>query len=480
MLENKIVSKEEIKKRKKISTTIGIFSLFLLVVVLKIVSEIVIESLQLNINFDGIYAIIATILYIFLSLILTYYLLSFMFKYKYFKTLSLKQTFNNYRFTKNMKDVFKKQRIYISVETDSENNIEIVRYPKIKFLKDNGIAIENLHSVSEKIANLKSDINAALSKDYRVEEYKLDKSRKFYVVQIKNKKEDENMIYRSLDGFFEYIKHFKNEEIVISKGYTYNALKSPHILVSGVTGSGKTYFLYNIILANIVHENIVYIIDRKKDLSRFSKVIGNDKVATELEDIISLINKIYDDLLETERTIENLETDKLSVDFRDLTTHYKLTYVVIDEYASIINELDKKQRENLVKKIKYIAQRGRSAGFNLVIAMQQANANTLSTEIRDQLGFKVVLGSSDKTTRSLVLNDNDVEDIDLKTGQGLYRDSSSTSSKYITSPFFDFDFDYKDLKKKVVEEEINQYDEDERKAYLRELYLEDVEMRDND
>lgn len=480
MLENKLISREDKKRRKQIATPIAICLLFLLTLVIRNMVEIVIETFELNINVSEIHALTITFLYICLMLTLSYYLLTFLFRFNFFKTLNLKETFNNYRFSKNMKDVFKKQRIYISLETDSENNIEVVRYPKINFLKDNKIAIENLHSVSEKIANLKSDINAALSKDYRVEEYKLDKSRKYYLIQIKHKKEDENMIFRSLDGQFEYVKNFKKEEIPISKDYTYNALKSPHMLVSGVTGSGKTFFLYNVVIANIIHENIVYIIDRKKDLSRFSKIIGSDKVATELKDIIELINKIYDDLLMTEKAIGSLKSDKLSVDFRDLTTNYKLKYVIIDEYASIINELDKKQREEFVKKIKYIAQRGRSAGFNLVIAMQQANANTLPTEIRDQLGFKVVLGASDKTTRSLVLNDNDIEDIDLKSGQGLYRDSSSTSTKYITSPFFDFDFDFKDLKKKVVEEEINQYNEDERKTYLRELYLEDVEMRDND
>ncbi|WP_200861629.1 hypothetical protein, partial [Novosphingobium lindaniclasticum] len=52
--------------------------------------------------------------------------------------------------------------------------------------------------------------------------------------------------------------------------------------------------------------------------------------------------------------------------------------------------------------------KGRSAGINVVLSMQKPLATTISTDIRDQLSFRLVLGkNTTKDTRRLVFGESD-------------------------------------------------------------------------
>lgn len=377
-----------------------------------------------------------------------------------------------------MLEVFKKQNIYIDLKKDENKGFEIIKTPKIKIKNKNEIHIENLYGVSDKISNLHSDITAALTKNFICEEYKIDKSRKRFLIKLFNIKDDVSMRYKSIEGFEEYLSHFEKHQIPIDINYKYDAIKSPHILVSGTTGSGKTYFLYNIILANMVHNNQIYIFDRKRDISRFHKVIGKENVATDLEEIVPLINKIYEKMILFEEMLEGVSSNELANDFRVITDN--LTYIIIDEMASISNELDKKEREEFMSKIKYIAQRGRSAGYILVISMQQANAKTLPTDIRDQFNFRIVLGTSAKTTLDLVLDVPDIQDVDVGVGRGQYTDSSLTKSKFITTPYFDFELNFDVIRKIPKLVEIRSAPKSHRETHRRDINLYDVTMEDKE
>ena len=62
-------------------------------------------------------------------------------------------------------------------------------------------------------------------------------------------------------------------------GTVINLSKTPHMLISGLTGSGKSYSMYHLMYSLILKGHEVFVIDRKQVLTKFGTVIGNDHVA---------------------------------------------------------------------------------------------------------------------------------------------------------------------------------------------------------
>ncbi|WP_260840700.1 hypothetical protein [Staphylococcus epidermidis] len=69
---------------------------------------------------------------------------------------------------------------------------------------------------------------------------------------------------------------------------------------------------------------------------------------------------------------------------------------------------DKNKKAEYDRLLKNLILKGRSAGINIVLSMQKPLATTISTDIRDQLSFRVVLGkNTPKDTRRIVFGESD-------------------------------------------------------------------------
>src|SRR5699024_12043641 len=104
----------------------------------------------------------------------------------------------------------------------------------------------------------------------------------------------------------------------------------------------------------------------------------------------------------------------------------------------------------MMKKIKTIVQRGRSAGVCLIIAMQSAKADTLDSSIRSQLNFKCVLGNSTKDTLHLLFSAEDIQEINFEKGEGYFTDTAKRNTPSILFvPSFEFELNLKSLNKLI-------------------------------
>src|SRR5699024_12703089 len=121
----------------------------------------------------------------------------------------------------------------------------------------------------------------------------------------------------------------------------------------------------------------MYVIDRKRDIAKISNVISNENVASEINDIKELLNKVNHLMIEREKEIESLSYNKFSVDFTDYDM--KPIYLIIDEMSAMLSELDNKEQKELMKIIKNIAQSGRSDGGGLVESLKERNTKNCQT-----------------------------------------------------------------------------------------------------
>lgn len=176
-----------------------------------------------------------------------------------------------------------------------------------------------------------------------------------------------------------------NNAIPLTKSEQWNYINNPHAIISGMTGSGKSYFtsyLYLYALASGAH---VTVIDPKK--SGLSVLAGNSHT---IEEDLLAIERVADNMANKEK----IPYDKQQVDF-----------LIIDELAALKAALSKADVTRLDNAITRIGLTGRSSKTILILVAQQANAHNLPTQLREQMGMRVLLGPATKSSLEFLFPD---------------------------------------------------------------------------
>ncbi|WP_046838166.1 FtsK/SpoIIIE domain-containing protein, partial [Staphylococcus succinus] len=129
-------------------------------------------------------------------------------------------------------------------------------------------------------------------------------------------------------------KHISaDNKIPITEQITWDFVKAPHGLVTGITGGGKTYFLFYIIRELFRRKSEVRLLDPKvSDLSFMKNVIGNDKVADTKGQILKQLREANDEMESRYQMMMANEKYKIGSDFRnfDLSPYF----VIFDEVTA--------------------------------------------------------------------------------------------------------------------------------------------------
>lgn len=173
--------------------------------------------------------------------------------------------------------------------------------------------------------------------------------------------------------------------------------KSPHILWSGRTSSGKTVaakicLARTILLAPPELQPVeVTVLDPKEDvdfsfLEGLSRFYAGDKAP---EGFSAFFNRYLD------------RKEK-----RDTTTNLKILFV--DEFASLVNLIEeKKEREAVQKRLALLLMLSRSRHFSVQLATQQPSAQIFGpsgSASREQFGTVCLLGDSGSETQQMLFD----------------------------------------------------------------------------
>lgn len=190
----------------------------------------------------------------------------------------------------------------------------------------------------------------------------------------------------------------------------------PHLLCVGATGTGKTYALSLLLGKLAKYEAGVRLVvcDFKKSgfgwLDSHSGFYG-------YTDVLDGIGAVYDEF-----------TARLEAN--DPTHNACKIVLLIDEYGALVSSLDKKQADEVKRKIGSILLMGRSLGIHLIVGIQRADAEYFRAGARDQFGAVLMLGNLSKEQKLMLAPDyrDQMTAVNargqgylLLDGQGLYR-----------------------------------------------------------
>lgn len=167
--------------------------------------------------------------------------------------------------------------------------------------------------------------------------------------------------------------------------------KTPHLLVCGGTGGGKSVFINYLVLMALRNKCSIFVADPKRsDLyGALRPILGPEHVGSEPGEIAKLARLVSEEM---ERRYRVMEQDfKMGSDFRDHALNPLL--FVADEMAALQADADKKVAAEIMERLTSIIMKGRQAGVFCLLATQQPRTDVLPSNLRDQLGVRTSLGS---------------------------------------------------------------------------------------
>lgn len=292
--------------------------------------------------------------------------------------------------------------------TNEDKGIRFVFYsPKISFVK-----------YEDHI----SDIETALN--IKVVDIRPGKDIQHIVIRaIKSGKESKEMIWWK-DEFLSN----KDFELVLGESYfgteAINISATPHVLIGGASGSGKSKLLKSVLMQAKKKEAIVYLADFKGGLDypeiwhKACNIITDpEKLDSELERVLSIME-------ERKMLLVNYGEPNISECNQKHGTDIKRIIVACDEIAEVLDKtgLDKDQKaiiNQIEAKFSTIARLGRAFGIHLIFATQRPDADILKGQIKNNIGYRIC-GRADKVLSQIVLDNSEASDKISPNDQGMF------------------------------------------------------------
>lgn len=219
--------------------------------------------------------------------------------------------------------------------------------------------------------------------------------------------------------------------------------KLPHMLIAGGTGGGKSTFIYYLIAEFLRLGNAngfageVYICDPKNaELASLSHVFGSDRVGVSPAQIAKVVRLCREEM---DRRYEYMQApERFRFGANAFTYCLNPVFLIFDEVAAFKAAADKKTFAEVWDNLTQLVLKARAANVFVILAMQQPRAETISTDIRDNLGARVSLGSlSDEGYRMTFGGSFDFLPIEEK-GTGYIMLDGWDAPKPFKAPFADY------------------------------------------
>ena len=332
-----------------------------------------------------------------------------------YKSKKLQYIFNNFI------NILKIEDSLISLGIYEPINNNIVRVPKVKIMEDKKTIYISLSNplFRAKLENYNNVLSTALPNEWIIDNTYLNIEQDTLVIEYFDTSQNNKNIINTPEQFIRMQKCLRLHQIQIMPNSVFDIKKTPHLLVTGSTNGGKSYFVLNNIVASALIKNWkVTVLDYK---SQYHILDGVCNTAYTVEDILKVLRLIKSEMNDRKKALEPiLRTEFSAVAYEH---GFPIHLVIIEEYFALLTSGLKKEVKNEIEEIILnLAVLSRSLGFCLCLITQQSGSYVIPTALRSQLQFRLLLGSPSQSIYECTFEDKSKPNINisLPIGCGLY------------------------------------------------------------
>lgn len=220
-------------------------------------------------------------------------------------------------------------------------------------------------------------------------------------------------------------------EIVFSADISWNWKRTPHFLLTGNTGSGKTQLAQYMITCLLNQGVRVIYCDPKNDDDMRYFLRGKPSVAyaTKENEIAKLVRETEEEVRFREKDLENIGIEE---------AEFNPVFLVFDELIAFSKTANKKTYEETAKRLATIVVTGRSKRIYAGLILQRPDTSFVEGAIRDNLCCKICMGQMTETAYKMSFGADfaNVRNYRHEIGAGLiYRQGVDTKPREFIAPF---------------------------------------------
>ena len=219
-------------------------------------------------------------------------------------------------------------------------------------------------------------------------------------------------------------------EIAISSDLVWNWKKTPHFLLTGGTGSGKTrfaqYLIYCLLLQGV---RVIYCDPKNDDDMRF---FLHDKpvcYVTQENEIAKVVREVEEEVRLREKSLDEIGLEE---------AEFNPIFLIFDELILFSKIANKKTYEETAKRIAGIVVSGRSKRIYAGMILQRPDTSFVEGAVRDNLYCRICMGQMNETAYKMVFGSefSNVKNYRREIGAGLiFRQGIDTKPREMIAPF---------------------------------------------
>lgn len=216
------------------------------------------------------------------------------------------------------------------------------------------------------------------------------------------------------------IKYLSHKSFELALGRSLSGIKyinlsvTPHVLIGGTTGSGKSVLLKSLLMQCAIKGAVIYIADFKGGVDFGQAWEENCTMCYDMGTLKQILDNLTSELYRRRESFKSMDCPNLDSYNQRVQEDLPRIVFACDEVAELLDKTGvskemKSEIDIIISELSTIARLGRAFGIHLILATQRPDATILPGQIKNNADIRIC-GRADQVLSQIILDNTDAKD----------------------------------------------------------------------